>query len=332
MAEPGFFDAYDQAWVPLTNAVALLDVLVRLEPTDVLQRLRSGASPQVVGDLADLDAATTSAMLRVLELAGVVEQHSDAFVLTAPWLALTDPGAFVPLGTMIAGQAANSTVLRNLGRLAYWEQTSEDRLAMARAVSPDPYSDDLVAAYRGALASDPVGQKILEGGRFLELGCGVAGRILLTLRAAPELTAVGIELTEDLAAEAARRAEELGLADRFTVVCMDAGDYVADEPFDSGFWSQFFFPDHARPRALAVMLASLRPGSAFQAPVGADPDATQASPTAALDEAVMQTMLRSWAVPERTVEGLVAEFAAAGFVDVEVIAREGGPAVRGWKP
>jgi SAM-dependent methyltransferase len=247
-------------------------------------------------------------------------------------MALTDPGAFMPLGALIAGQNAGSKVMRNLGSLAYWDQTTEDRLAMARAVSPDPYSDDLVAAYRGALAADPVGEKILEGGRFLELGCGVAGRILLTLRAAPELTAVGIELSEDLAAEAARRAEDLGLADRFTVVCCDAGAYLADEPFDFGFWSQFFFPDTARGPALAVMLASLRPGASFQAPVGADPDATRNIPDAALEEAWMHTMLRSWGVPERTVEGLTEEIAGAGFVDLEVIARDAGPAVRAWRP
>lgn len=328
----GYFEAYDRIWIPLTNSVALMDLLARLEPTGVLEELRGPISAARLGERSGLDDATATALLGALELSGVVQRNGDDFALTPGWLALTDPGAFNSLRTMIAGQDALSRVLRALGNRTYWDTSKEDRLAMARAASPDPYSDAFVQAYRASLEQDRVGRAILEGGRFLELGCGVAGRILLTLRAAPRLTAVGIELSEDLAAEAERRAHELGLSDRFTVVCGDAADYVAPEPFDFGFWSQFFFPDHARGPALAVMMASLRPGASFQAPVGADPEAVRLDPEAAKDHAIWHTMLRSWGVPERTVDGLRDEVRAAGFTDVEVVAREVGPAVRARRP
>jgi SAM-dependent methyltransferase len=338
MSGTGFFEAYESAWVPLANAASVLDLLARLEPTGALHDLREPRAAAYVAERAGIGAETAEAVLRALELSGVVAQTAGAaqggqhYVLTDGWAALADPGAFVPLGSALAGQATTGRVLRALGRLDYWQLPTEDRLALARAVSPDPYSDDLVAAYRRALEAEPVGRAILEGGRFLELGCGVAGRILLTLRAAPRLRAVGVELSEDLAAEAVRRAEDLGVADRFTVVCADAADFVAEEPFDFGFWSQFFFPDHARGPALAAMFAALRPGSAVTAPVGTDPAAVERSVEAAKEDALMRTMLRSWGVPERTAEGLREELERAGFAGVEVVARDAGPAVRGWKP
>lgn len=332
MGEMGYFEAYDAVWTPLTNSVAVLDLLARLEPTGVLEELRGPTSPAEVAARAGLDSATVATMLEALELSGVVERSGEGFVLAPAWKALTGPGGFAPLRTLIAAQGACSQVLRTLGTRDYWELDREDRLAMARAVSPDPFSDEFVAAYRSSLEQDPVGRTVLGGGRFLELGCGVAGRILTTLRAAPGLTAVGVELSEELATEAERRASELGLSDRFTVVCGDAADYVADEPFDFGFWSQFFFPDDARGPALAVMMASLRPGASFQAPVGVDPDVARRHPETAKDFALWHTMLRSWGIPERTVATLRDEVVAAGFVDVEVVAREVGPAVRGRRP
>ena len=44
-----------------------------------------------------------------------------------------------------------------------------------------------------------------SGGSLLELGCGVAGRVLVMLQAIPAMQAVGIELSADLAAVAVRR-------------------------------------------------------------------------------------------------------------------------------
>lgn len=327
-----FFEAYDKTWVPLANSQALLDLVVRLEPTGIFDDLRTGTTTEAFGAHADLDQATAAGVLDALELFGVVVRDGQNVSLSAEWMALTGPAAFQSLAAMVAGQGALSSILRGLGRRTYWDLSTDERLAMARAASPDPYSDGFVEAYRASLEADRVGRSILQGGRFLELGCGVAGRILLTLRAAPAVTAVGVELSEDLAAEAERRAAELGLSDRFTVICADARNYVADEPFDSGFWSQFFFPEEARAGALAVMMSSLKPGASFQAPVGADPDAVDRDVEAARENAVWHAMLRSWGVPERTVDGLSAELQAAGFVDVEVVKREAGPAVRGWKP
>lgn len=332
MSDLSYFEAHNQAWVPMANSVALLNLMARLEPTGVLTELRSATDVARVGDLAHLSEDTARRLLKTLELFEVVRRVDDTFILTPAWSALTDPGAFMPLRTLISGEDTIGGVLRTLGEVDYWQLSAERRLTVACAISPDPYSERLVEAYRAGLEADPVGREILRGGRFLELGCGVAGRILLTLRAAPTLTAVGIELSPDLAAEAERRAVELGVSDRFTVICGDAGDYVAGEPFDFGFWSQFFFPDHARQAALRVMMASLRPGASFQAPIGVDPAAAERDLEIAKEQAVMSTMLGAWGVPERGIDELKDELGRAGFTDLEVIAREAGPAVRAWRP
>ena len=57
------------------------------------------------------------------------------------------------------------------------------------------------------------------------------------------MTAVGVELDSGLAAEARWRAERLGVADRFEVVCADATSVRLDGLFDVVAWSQFFFED-----------------------------------------------------------------------------------------
>lgn len=330
--ERGYFEAYDRVWTPLANCLGFADLLTRLSESGALDLLRTPTEPLVVAAAMGIDGESTAMVLEALRLFGALEWERERAVLTSTWRALTDPAAFQPLSTLLAGQRAVGSVLRNLGSIDYWQMSTESRIAFARATSPDPYSDGLVEIYRTGLEKDRVGREIMRGGRFLELGCGVAGRILLTLRACPRLTAVGVELSEDLAAEAERRAHDLGVAERFTVVCGDATTFVAEEPFDHGFWSQFFFPDHTRAEALRAMWNSLKPSGSFQAPVGVDPEAVLNNPESAKDSAMWQAMLRSWGIPERTVGGLSAEVEAASFVDIEVIAREVGPAVRGWKP
>jgi hypothetical protein len=182
--------------------------------------------------------------------------------------------------------------------------------------------------------NDPGRAAMADGGRLLELGCGVAGRVLTTLRAMPELHAVGVELSADLAGEAERRAHELGLTDRFEVVCADAATYRADEPFDFGFWSQFFFPEDARSGALRTMHACLLPGGFADAPLGADFDKMRADPNG--DEsrswAIFRVILDSWGVPERDPDTLMTDFRNAGFEDVRVVARNEGPIVRATRP
>jgi trans-aconitate methyltransferase len=184
--------------------------------------------------------------------------------------------------------------------------------------------------------ADPDLAALRDGGTLLELGCGVAGRTLALLQGVPDLRVVGLELAEDLAAEARSRAEALGVADRFEVVLADATTFDRPGAFDVVFWSQFFFPAASRRAALGVAFASLRPSGIVQAPLAGDFPTMRAEPDGgqARYYAVSRVVYESWGVPERTPEQLAAELEEAGFVDVDV--RGGGTAgpqrARGVRP
>jgi SAM-dependent methyltransferase len=328
--EPTFFEAYERDLLPLMNATSVLNLVGRATDAGLLHGLRTPTTVDALAADNALARSTVQALCRALIATGVAEVHGQEITLAGGWRALTDPGAFVPLDVVLAGSAVESRLLRGPGTDTFWSLSGADRVMYARSVSPDPYSDDLVAAFRTQIMNDPDRAAMADGGRLLELGCGVAGRVLTTLRAMPELHAVGVELSEDLAAEAHRRADELGLTDRFEVVCADASTYRSDEPFDFGFWSQFFFPSEARSGALRTMHAALRPGGLADAPLGVDFAKIRADPSGAESRswAIFRVVLDSWGVPERDAEALMDEFRETGFDEVRVVARNEGPIVR----
>ena len=175
------------------------------------------------------------------------------------------------------------------------------------------------------VAADPDQEVLTRGGTHLELGCGVAGRILTTLQAVPAMRAIGVEISPDLAAVARERAEALGVSERFEVVEQDVADFDREACADTAFWSQFFFPEASRRGALAAAYRALRPGGVLTASLAATLD----------DErmlALNDVTLAGWAVPSRTGDELVEEISAAGFLDVAVVERGGLSRVRAVRP
>jgi SAM-dependent methyltransferase len=80
-----------------------------------------------------------------------------------------------------------------------------------------------------ALLGDVIG--LQEGQQLLDLACG-KGELLCTWARDHGTSGVGVDMSVDFTAAARRRAEELGVADRVTIVHGDASDYVADSPVD----------------------------------------------------------------------------------------------------
>ena len=148
----------------------------------------------------------------------------------------------------------------------------------------------------------------------------MAGRILRDLQAFPSMTTVGVELDPDLAAEARRRSERLGVAGRFVVVCADATSVRLDGVFDIVAWSQFFFTEASRPGTLATAYAALKPGGLILAPLLGDDHAAAAEPhgTEARSLALSRVVHGGWSVPGRSATELVDEMTAAGFADAAV--------------
>ena len=193
--------------------------------------------------------------------------------------------------------------------------STADRLTYARAVSRNPISPALVALVRqAAWTPASIRARARDEDRHLELGCGVAGRILCALQAFPSMTAVGVELDPDLAAEARRRSERLGVAGRFVVVCADATSVRLDGVFDIVAWSQFFFTEASRPGTLATAYAALKPGGLILAPLLGDDHAAAAEPhgTEARSLALSRVVHGGWGVPGRSTTELVDEIRPPG--------------------
>jgi SAM-dependent methyltransferase len=146
----------------------------------------------------------------------VAVEDSSGVRLSPAWDVLTGPSAFSPLASALVAAEVSARELTNLAGRSGWSNLSEtERLAYATAVSPNPFSDAIVALVRARAATPPVVRKRLrDDDRILELGCGAAGQLLFTLRAFHRVTAVGVERSADLVAEVRQRSQALGVADR----------------------------------------------------------------------------------------------------------------------
>jgi hypothetical protein len=205
-----FFEAYEQVLVPLFTASHQLQLVARAEACGLMNALRTESTADELAGSTGVPHRTVVTLCRALVACSVVEStDGERFRLTPAWLALTGPTAYAPLDVVLAGNDVESRLLRGRDGDTFWSMSTAERITYARSVSPDPYSDGLVAAFRKQIEDDADRAAMTSGGRLLELGCGVAGRVLTTLRAMPSLTAVGIELSPDLAAEAQRRALDL---------------------------------------------------------------------------------------------------------------------------
>ena len=321
---PSWFEASEQVLDPLVNARMLLALVEGADGAELLRAMHTTTT------VADLALATGLSEDRVRDVCAaliandVAESDGSGVRLTPAWAALTGPAAFAPLASALRLGDVGAQTLRDLsGGSGFAGLSSVDRLAYASAVSPDPFSPGIVAAMRaGAGVPDAVRGRLHDGDRHLELGCGVAGRILCVLQAFPTLTAVGVELAPDLAAEAERRAAALGVADRFEVLCADATTVRLDGTFAVAFWSQFFFTGASRAGTLATAYQALRPGGMLLAPLLGDPSVAESDPhgSSARSLALARVVHGLWGVPDRSPDDLATEVSAGGFVDVVVSA------------
>ncbi len=326
---PPYFVAMEQVYPAVTSS-AVLALLRGAERARLVRAWLDGGGPVP-------DDPFSRAVQEALSACGVLVEQAGSRRFAPVWQALMSESALISPADLLGRFAVEARLLEALGQgLDYWSLGETDRLTYARGISPDPANPAVVAMLSGGALGDPDLEALRGGGTLLELGCGVAGRTLALLQGIPDFRVVGVELADDLAAEAVRRAERLGVSDRFEVVVADATTFRRSGAFDVAFWSQFFFPARSRPGALEVLFDSLRPGGVVQAPLAGDFASMRADPDGG--QARYYTLTRvvheSWGVPERTPEQLTAELERAGFVDVEV--RGGGAAgpqrARGVRP
>ena len=321
------FEARQAVLEPLLAAQQLLGVLEGAEASGIITRLVSGpASTLELADIAGVDVAIVSAVVAALAASEVVEQRGETgenVALTPPWRALCKPGGFTPFATLVRGNNVAADHLRSLDAVDYWSMPTDDRIALAAMVSPDPIEGGFVAIQHQWLEmGHPFAVATSTAERVLELGCGLAGAALSALQAFPNIReTVGVELSDDVAAEAERRAQVLGLTDRFRVVRCDASDFHDPEPFATAFWSQFFFAESTREAAVATLFDHVRPGGTVGAPCRWFDAAADDDPTGlpARAYALFRVRAQASGVPERSPEQVEAELRAAGFVDTRTL-------------
>jgi SAM-dependent methyltransferase len=315
----------------LQRAGQVAALLLAAHDEGLLDRLAAGTGPQAAG----VDADRLTAVLGVLAAYGVAEQVDGGWALTEGWRQVVQGESPVSLEAVLGfGRVRTEQLAAALSPVAdYWQLSAGDRLLVARGASFDPTVPAGPAMVRADLQDLPTVVAALEqGGRLLELGCGVASRLTALLRAFPTATAVGVELAPDLVAYGRARAEQVGVADRLELVVADARSYQPEGLFDLVGWSQFFFPEPARAGALATALGALRPDGWVTMPVVWDGTVHPQGSPEQQELAVERLALDLWDVPVRSTAEVLAEVAAAGFVDVRVDSRPYIHFVRGRRP
>ncbi len=288
---------------------------------------------------ADLgrEPGTVRDLLLALDAHGIVTRSGEDYRVSEDVAPLLDPGGTAYALDLFRYGAARQ---RLVGRLVaeggdYWSSDEDTQAALAAGVTLPPHTDLARELIDANFSSVPqIRETLAAGGRYLELGCGVAGAMLTALQLFPRMTAVAVELSPSLLARARDRATALGVADRVRFVLADATRLVEPEPFDVAFWSQFYFPGPTRAAALATALRSLRPGGHLMSPVMTEPSVLDEDLHSGDGrEAAMDRLVHgSWGVPPRGAEDLVAELTGAGFVDARLVSSESARIVTGRRP
>jgi SAM-dependent methyltransferase len=331
--------AYFEALASVTATLSRAEVLGLVRGalrSGLLDALIEGGDAAGLAEVTGLPEGRVSDLCVALDAHEIVDVDDSTYRLTRAWAAVAAPGGFVTLDAALDLSVVRTRLLEVIasGGHDFWAHPG-DRLAYARGVSPDPMAPDSVAALRRSVDTcEPLIERLRVGGRYLELGCGVAGNLCALLQSFPGISAVGVELSEELAAEARRRSEVLGIADRLEVVCADATQVDWPETFDMAFWSQMFFPADTRAAALAAAYRCLRPGGMVMAPAIGMQEVLEHDRHS--DEgrelALDRVIHAAWGVPVRPVEDLLVEVTDAGFVDVQVADREISKLVIGYRP
>ncbi|MEZ4862708.1 MAG: class I SAM-dependent methyltransferase [Caldilineaceae bacterium] len=308
---------------PLLSAAQLLGLLQGTSRSGLLAAARTPASAAQLAAVTGIAESQVVNLCHALEAHAVLIQNAGHYRLADPWLVLTTPNGPFPLENSLALTFAQMKILTNAaaGDEDYWALTSDDRLAIAIGITPNPASpqvQDMVAkAYKEHLPE--IDQIFSEGGHCLELGCGVASALLSYLQVHPKLTAVGVELAADLVAMARQRALDLGVSDRVRFIAGDACDFSAPAQFDAVFWSQSFFPTAVRAAALQVAYQSLKPGGFLVAAMQKHEPTDQLHTQAGREYTMLRLIRNGLGVPDVGVEALRQEIEAAGFMETKII-------------
>ncbi len=314
------------AWGAGAEALALLRAALS---SGVLNALRSPADPAGVAATTGVPEERLSYLLTALDAHGVIDRVGDGYMLSANFARFMSPAAIQPLVNILDMEAVKTRSIERVGAstLPYTSLTPEEHLAVAKGVMGVP-SSPLWQTTMAAMAANalPELQAVAEaGGRHLELGCGACSVLVTLLVLYPRMTAVGIDVSAVVLAEARRRAEEAGVAHRLELRLEDARELRDTACYDIVSWSEHFFPAETRAAALAVAYRALKPGGYLVATGGDPPPAAETlRQPEGRAEAMNRLVFASWGVPTPDQQDAEAELEAAGFTITRVVPSRGG--------
>lgn len=313
-------------WNAGAQAMALLHAALS---SGVLDALRIPANAAQTAATTGLPDEQVTQLLVALDAHGIVERADDTYTLSADFVRLLSPTAVQPLTNILEMEAVKTRAIERIGisTLPYTALTSDEHLAVAKGVLGVPASP-LWQATVTALATSGLPELTAmaeAGGRQLELGCGAASMLVTILALYPRTTAVGVDLSAVALAEARRRAEKVGVADRLELRQQDVRDLRDTACYDVVSWSEHFFPAETRAATLAVAYRALKPGGYLIATTGNPPLSTEAlRQPEGRAEAMSRLLFGSWGVPALDQRGAKAELTAAGFTITRVVPAPGG--------
>jgi YbgC/YbaW family acyl-CoA thioester hydrolase len=294
-------------WERGTQAMALLTAVHEkgwttflVEPRDIGAVARfSGLASDRVNDI-----------LSALVAHGVVTESGAHYQLSPAFAAAIADSAAIDLEAMINRANLVARQIDAVVRTGSAPLSADDALTVAYAVGVRPTAGAR-ALFATLLDSLPEVRNAMESGRLLDVGSGVGGFVMTSATAMPQLRATTLEVVPEVAAVAAQRAKDLGVADRIDVRCLDARTFDEPSAFDLAFWAQPFFPEPTRAQTLAMILRSLRPGGLMMIQeMEAEPG--DAAGRAAF--ALRRVVGHAQDVPfGRPLPALIAEAEAAGF-------------------
>ncbi|WP_150238115.1 methyltransferase domain-containing protein [Nocardiopsis quinghaiensis] len=182
----------------------------------------------------------------------------------------------------------------------YWTSEEDDS---SNQVATDRMTDELIAR-----------SGVGEGGRLLDVGCGVG---LPALRLAERTGAhvVGVSNNEEQVFDARGRAEEAGMSDRVLFELGDGADLeFPDSSFDT-VWAFESLMHMERGRALAEIVRVLRPGGRLVAT-----DLLRAGPMSPADEELVRAHLEAMSAgPLLDLDGYRGLLVGSGLEVVELL-------------
>jgi hypothetical protein len=318
--------AYRKAYPALSPLMMSLPVLTLVRyalQSGMLLLARQPISPKDLADSLHLDETSVSHICLALTAHGILAQNSGFYYLEDRWIVLTDPILPFRLSDSIDYVFGQAQILDHLIEGDFWEVPPNIRLALARGVTMNPaspHSPNIIRILIETTSAD-LHRRFLTGARCFEMGCGIAGGLLSRLQAYPKVTAVGVDLAQDLLEEAQRQAYSLGVDDRVHFIHDDVRNVTERESFDFVFWSQFFFPLTTRADSLRIALQVLKPGGFLMAPVFEEPPTTLEDLRSELGRrfTLNRLMYGKWGIPAVGGEALQREIEDAGFIDAHLI-------------